>query len=260
MTKKVKIIAASVACVVAGFAALTLYIGNKEHQRYVKAHENDKPDYRSSEGMKELLNETFPSDVMIYGEDVDFMDIVSPRKLSSLSKESILAEKDLDHRFLVIVNRENTLDLSVDELKELKDVIMNKDNGISIYYIGSEGRDKFVEAGLVEKIYYKDDCGIGSECIGYEDYNYRTYSDGFWTAKDEELYREALNEVEYGFSTPDNIGNGKHALAESLLREFVDVVRTYDKSNQISDDNVDCGYRAIDEETMPYEYDNDYEF
>ena len=227
MTLKAKVIIAS-AAVLLSLGAFTLFIADMTHKRYVKAHQNDKPYLCSEAGMKKSLNETFPSDVMIYGEDIDFKGIVNPRKINDLSEESLLANKNTDHRFLLIVDRENKLDLSVDELKKAKGILMNKDNGFSYYYIGKEGVGKMAEAGLVEKVYGADACAVGSRSYPHEEYNYRMHSEGFWTTKEEAEYKEALETEEYGFLPPDDIGSRDNLLAYSFLYEFATVLESYE--------------------------------
>lgn len=233
MTKTAKIIILEVALVLLILAGVFTYFINKGY-RIGSTHVDNDP--YSEMNMKMLLNVTCPSDVMIYGDDVDFKGIIKPRKINDLSEETLLANKNYDYRFLVIVDRDNKYDLSVDELKKAKDVILDKDNRISCYYFGKEGVHKFDEAGLVEKVYGKDTCVVGSRSYPHDDYNYRMHSEGFWTDKEEAEYKEALETTEYGFLPPEDIESGKNLLAYSMLCEFTRVLDSYVKADQIEEE------------------------
>ena len=77
-----------------------------------------------------LLNETFPSDIIVYGEDFyvpDYYKDVKYRRVTSLNETTLASSDDFIYSFIVIIDSEGKLILSDEELDLIKRLIDERD-------------------------------------------------------------------------------------------------------------------------------------
>lgn len=101
-----------------------------------------------------LLNETFPSDIIVYGEDFyvpDYYKDVKYRRVTSLNETTLASSDDFIYSFIVIIDSEGKLILSDEELDLIKRLIDEK--YYSMFYFGTNSLDLLCEKGFLKPEY-----------------------------------------------------------------------------------------------------------
>ncbi len=129
-----------------------------------------------------ILNNNFPSDIIVYGEDVGFDDKLNFRTVSELSEDSLKSNSEYRYTFLVINDREGKLKITDEEFQLCKK--MCEDHNLNFYYIGSQYLLHLKDFGFHDGLYADDSCGIG---YVISPFGYATIQ-GIWTMTEEEYY------------------------------------------------------------------------
>lgn len=141
-----------------------------------------------------ILNKRYPSDIILYGEEIDFRSELNYRTIETISKESLTSDEKYEYTFLVINDRQGTIKLTDEKIKELKILVDEMD--ISFYYIGQQYLSNLKEAGFYSNVYNDDYYGIGYVESPTE--KGRASVHGLWTSVEEEHYKnnfELLGQV-----------------------------------------------------------------
>lgn len=154
----------------------------------------------------DVINNKLPTDVLVYGEDMDFRDGVKYSKISKLDDRSLSGSKK--YTVLIINDMSGKVTLSDQELDLLKE--KTKDVNFYFYYCGKNLIDKLVSAGIFDENTFQD----GDLCCGYV------------TSEGEKIryggiYTENLKQI-------DDKNHNKEGLSELLL---TNLLRCYKSNN-----------------------------
>lgn len=103
------------------------------------------------------LNNEVSSQLLFYGEDIEFRDSVKYTKITSIDEKSI--KSNADYVFLIISDLGGTTELDADMVTFLKEYA-DKNNSFNFYYVGTEKLDIFT-SGIFE------DYGISSDDMSF---------------------------------------------------------------------------------------------
>lgn len=140
------------------------------------------------------LNENYPSNIILYGEEIDFRSELNYRTIETISKESLTSDEKYEYTFLVINDRHGNLKITDEKIKELKTLV--DEMNISFYYIGQQYLPNLKEAGFYSNVYNDDYYGIGYVEAPTEKGHASVH--GLWTSVEEEHYKnnvELLGQV-----------------------------------------------------------------
>jgi hypothetical protein len=148
-----------------------------------------------------LLNNTYPSDIIVYGEDVGFRPDLNHRVITGITRENLISDPKYQYSFFVINDRNGTLIITDEEFGLCK--IIAEENRQSFYYIGQHYIPKLREQGFFTEYLFNDDYHgiayvISPNETGHADIH------GVWTSEEEEMYL-----------------THKDVLGQALVRSFV---------------------------------------
>lgn len=156
---------------------IVLVVGSKNRNKIDKA--TDLCNY--SDEIR-ILNENFPSDIVVYGEDVNFDQSLNYRVITQISEENLKCDKKYKYSFFVINDRSGNLEISDEEFALCKRLCDEKD--INFYYIGEHYLAHLEEFGFHSGLFRDDLCGIGyvlKPAVG------RSVVQGIWSRTEEEM-------------------------------------------------------------------------
>lgn len=127
-----------------------------------------------------VLNESFPSDIIVYGEDVGFDSTLNFRTISSITEETLTSDSKYLYTFLVINDRTGTVSITEEELELCKKFC--DENNMNFYYIGEQYLDQINEIcfsyGMISP---------NAKSAAYINaYGIQTPLHGIWNIEDEE--------------------------------------------------------------------------
>ena len=93
----------------------------------------------STERIAKMIQDTYPTDLMIYGDDVLFEMQVPARKLEAITEDSLSIKDGCKYAFLVINDLANTVQLSDAENEMLKEEL--RKDGFCLFYLGEKYAD-----------------------------------------------------------------------------------------------------------------------
>lgn len=127
-----------------------------------------------------VLNESFPSDIIVYGEDVGFDATLNFRTISSITEENLTSDPKYLYTFLVINDRTGTVTITEEDLELCKKFC--DENNLNFYYIGEQ------YLGLMNKIGFT--YGLispNTKSVAYVNaYGTQTAVHGLWNIEDDE--------------------------------------------------------------------------
>jgi hypothetical protein len=140
-----------------------------------------------------VLTETYPSDVMIYGENIVFSadtHMLQPRIITEITANEIKKPVDKVYSFLVINDRDGSAKFSKADWITIKKLV--DENEISFYYLGEQYLDILAELGFYGKVGMDGNLSVGY-FIAPPPFN-RSSAIGIWT-KDEEALMSVRIEI-----------------------------------------------------------------
>ena len=149
-----------------------------------------------------ILNENYPSEILVYGNDVGFREAVKYRAIEALSEEDFnLNTSSYKYHFLVINDINNDLSISKEDFIRCKKYA--DENKLNFYYIGKQYLDLLRELQFYGMGGNEENRGIAYVIspIGRDSYV------GIWTTDDEtylEIRPEILGEL-LAFSFVDDV-------------------------------------------------------
>ncbi len=129
-----------------------------------------------------VLNESFPSDIIVYGEDVGFHEALNYRTIEEISEENLTSDTKYKYTFFVINDRGGKLEITDEELKLCKK--MCDEHNMNFFYIGTQYLEHLQAFGFHRGLYTDDACGVGyvQGEMGH------TTIQGLWTTTEEMYY------------------------------------------------------------------------
>ena len=141
-----------------------------------------------------VLNENYPSDIVVLGDDVGFRDKLKYRQITEMTEENLRSEDSFKYTFFVINDRKGTLTLTDEDFALCKKIVDEK--AISFYYIGTQYLPQLKKHGFFENEFTDDYMGIAYVLASNP--SGRASIHGLWTSLEEENFlinSELLGEV-----------------------------------------------------------------
>ena len=166
--------------------ALILYlvlatIGILPFPQFIKSPSADPHDSMSeTERIAKMIQDTHPTDLMIYGDDVPFREDVPVRKISEITEDSLKRKEGCNDSFLVINDLSDAVQLSDAENELLKQKV--RTDHFCLFYLGGKYADVWDQpdeyavstpGNLSYQYYWKNGVlqrTIGAWKEGYEEY------------------------------------------------------------------------------------------
>lgn len=169
-----------VVCVVAAIVGIVVIRNIKNNNRI-----NSTSSVCNYEDEIKILNERFISDIIVYGEDVNFDKALNYRTITSITDDNLKSDSKYKYSFFIINDRTGNLKITDDEFMLCKKVC--DENNINFYYIGKQYLEHLQEFGFHSGLYRDDLCGIGyilKPVIG------RSVLQGIWSTTEEEISKK----------------------------------------------------------------------
>lgn len=127
-----------------------------------------------------IVNENFPSDIMIYGEEMKFREKLRYRNIDKIDEGNVIQDS-YEFRFLVINDRVGNVVLTEEDTSLILELIMQR-RLMGFYYIGTEKLNMFQDCGIIQNELSSSACAF---CTGYS-YGFLKYGIE-WLYKSDEL-------------------------------------------------------------------------
>jgi len=140
----------------------------------------------SYNGYIKVLNDSYPSDIIVYGEDIGFRSTLNYRVITEINEENLTSDPKYQYSFFVINDRSGSLKITDREFalcKKLAD-----ENNQSFFYIGQQYVQKLREFDFYDQLltdqgsYY----GVAYVISPFEPGHGMVH--GFWMSTEEEHY------------------------------------------------------------------------
>ena len=131
-----------------------------------------------------ILNENYPSDIIVYGEHIDFGEL-KHREIKFIDGKSLNSKPEYKYQFVIINDRNNNVEMTDDELLLIKQYIIEKK--YNFYYLGTALLPKLKELGIGKDLITPNVQGVavvnkyGNEIVTL---------DGVWTAESESCFKQ----------------------------------------------------------------------
>lgn len=127
-----------------------------------------------------IVNENFPSDIVIYGEKIKFREELKYRYIDKIDEENVIQDP-YEFRFLVINDGLGDIVLTDEDIALILELIKQR-RLMGFYYIGTEKLDMFQDCGIIQNELSSSACAF---CTGY-DHGFLKYGIE-WLYKNDEL-------------------------------------------------------------------------
>lgn len=129
-----------------------------------------------------VLNDNYPSDIIVFGEDVGFNSKLKFRTITEITEENLTSDSQYKYSFFVINDREGKLNISDEEFELCKK--MCDENNLNFFYIGEHYLARLKNFGFYDGLYADNLLGIGYVITPTG----HAAIQGFWTTEEEEHY------------------------------------------------------------------------
>lgn len=109
-----------------------------------------------------IVNENFPSDIVIYGEEIKFREKLKYRNIDKIDEKNIIQDS-YEFSFLVINDRFGNAVLTEEDVALILELIMQR-RLMGFYYIGTAKLDIFQDVGIIQNELSSSACAF---CTGY---------------------------------------------------------------------------------------------
>lgn len=190
MKKKVIIFIVIVAVLLVGFMSL----------RFVKGNWGSNTEEKDTYDLNiDILNESYPTDIVVYGEDIPFREKLIVRKIDGINENTLKTDKE--RQIIILSDLDGTLDITDNELLLIKNKIDNYE--CDFYYLGTDLKD------TLQNLKFIDGWPADDYCVALFNQNTITYQCyGVWTESDKQ-------------ATDDN----RESLGHVLVSSFVNVLK-----------------------------------
>lgn len=110
-----------------------------------------------------IVNENFPSDIVIYGEKIKFREELKYRYIDKIDEENVIQDP-YEFRFLVINDGLGDIVLTDEDIALILELIKQR-RLMGFYYIGTEKLDMFQDCGIIQNELSSSACAF---CTGYD--------------------------------------------------------------------------------------------
>lgn len=148
----------------------------------------------------EALDIEFNADIMVYGENPEFIDAVKYRTIDKITEETLNYDEEHGYRAIVLYDRKGTMNITDEQLLLIKAYVEEK--GYDMFYIGKNYLDDFERLGFTvgcaEDEYSLE--YLGSSHVGedvQQDEVGNLYAEhGLWSDSDEENYDAGYDKLQ----------------------------------------------------------------
>lgn len=130
-----------------------------------------------------VLNDSYPSDIIVYGEDVGFDSKLKFRTITEITESNLTSDSKYKYTFFVINDREGKLNISDEEFTLCKKMCDGKN--MNFFYIGEQYLSHLKNFGFYDSLYADNLLGIAYVIAPT---GFATIQ-GFWTTEEEEHYQ-----------------------------------------------------------------------
>ena len=109
-----------------------------------------------------IVNENFPSDIVIYGEEIKFREELKYRNIDKIDEANMIQDS-YEFRFLVINDRLGNVVLTKEDAALILELIMQR-RLMGFYYIGTEKLNMLKDSGIIQNELSSSACAF---CTGY---------------------------------------------------------------------------------------------
>lgn len=140
MRKKI-IIAIAIALVMlfVGYLVVIQILNSQEEEGYVV----------SKEGDILLLSEGYPTQILIYGEDLGFDERLSVELIDSITAENIKRDESFEHLLIIINDLDGKSDLTEEEWNIIANEVKSSTRS-NFIYLGENQFEKILNTGIIE--------------------------------------------------------------------------------------------------------------
>ncbi len=138
----------------------------------------------------DILNESFPTDIVVIGEEIPFRDALIIRKIGNITGTALQTNKE--RQIIILSDIDGTLEISDNELLVIKDKL--DAHACDFYYLGTTLNDRLISLGFLDTVWPSNDYCIA--LVNQEGKQLR-YT-GIWTESDKQATgdnRESLGHV-----------------------------------------------------------------
>jgi hypothetical protein len=147
---------------------------------------NDKNERTSIENAIKAMEELYPTDIILYGNDIYFKTKPDYRRVESLNKETLAGDKKYSYTVVIINDLDNSINLDADTITLLKQSMGN--DGFSLIYLGERYKTTWDAPGL--PIAYSE----GNLCYMYYSVGGKQKENiGAWKKSDQESLKQYPN-------------------------------------------------------------------
>lgn len=139
MKKKICISILLVLFIFVGFLLLRKYVANN----------SDKDSITTAESDIKLLSENYPTNILIYGDMLDFDKKISTNSISKISYDALKKTESYMYQLIVINDLSGKNVLLDEEWEIIKEVLMSNKT-INFLYLGNKQFEKIINIGIVE--------------------------------------------------------------------------------------------------------------
>lgn len=133
-----------------------------------------------------ILNNSHPSRIYVYGDDVHFRDTLNYKNISTLDIAQFEKDAQYEYTFLVINDRSGKTPLNDNQCADLKKI--SDEKHLNVYYIGDKQLDKMKKAGFYRSEYADNYYSIAYICTPMEPGHMALH--GVWTTTEEEYIQK----------------------------------------------------------------------
>ncbi|MBE5926948.1 MAG: hypothetical protein E7270_08320 [Lachnospiraceae bacterium] len=137
----------------------------------------------------DVLNESYPTDIILCGENIPFREALVVRKVDKITEEALKTDKA--HQIIILSDLDGTLKITDEELKLIKNKLDKFE--CNFYYVGTNLKDRLINLEFIES-WPEDDY-----CVALFNNDNTIYSFyGIWKESDKQATgdnRESLGHV-----------------------------------------------------------------
>jgi hypothetical protein len=128
-----------------------------------------------------VINKNFPSEILLYGDDIHFREAVKYKKIDDIDDATLKTDKTFKYHFLIVNDLNNNLKITEDDFIRLKKHA--DENQLNFYYIGEQYLNVLRELGFYGVAYNDENRSVAYTISPYppEMYSYV----GIWTTNEE---------------------------------------------------------------------------
>lgn len=132
----------------------------------------------------EMSISSFPTDLIIYGDDCNLRKRAVFRQIPSISEDTLKSSEMYQYKVIIINDIYNNADLSSEDLDLLYEYVIEGE--YHFYYFGSRYLDDFLSKGFYQMELQPDSCGFGVRHVAEK--TSIVVNEGMWTSGDYDVY------------------------------------------------------------------------